>query len=200
MGKPQSQDLRERVFGAIDNGEDAYEIAPLFNVSVSYIYKILERRRATGETTARPQRHGPLLKLTPYNDALRARVEAVPDSTIDELRLWLLSEHKLQVSNTCVWEQLRRLGLTLKKVAACGRARSVGRRASKGPVAPQSGFVGPCKAGLRRRDLGINQYDTRLRPVHTGRTPCGTSPVRPLERHYVYRWTSPRLPDGAVRN
>src|SRR5262249_14307804 len=88
MGKPYSQDLRERVLGAIDDGGDAYEIAPLFNVSVSYIYKILGRRRTTGETTARSQRHGPLPKLAPYTDILRARVEAVPDITLDELRLW----------------------------------------------------------------------------------------------------------------
>jgi hypothetical protein len=35
MGKPYSQDLSERVLGAIDDGGDAYEIAPLFHVSVS---------------------------------------------------------------------------------------------------------------------------------------------------------------------
>lgn len=115
MGKPYSQDLRERVLSAIDNGENAYEIAPLFNVSVSYIYKILARRRTTGETTARPQRHGPVPKLAPYSDLLRHRVAAVPDTTIDELRRWLLSEHRIKVGSTCVWKQLGRLGLTLKK-------------------------------------------------------------------------------------
>ena len=115
MGKPYSQDLRERVLGAMDDGGDAYEIAPLFNVSVSYIYKILGRRRTTGETTSRSQRHRPLPKLAPYNDILRARVEAIPDMTLDELRLWLLAEHKVRVCNTCVWNQLGRLGLTLKK-------------------------------------------------------------------------------------
>ena len=82
MGKPFSQDLRERVLGAIDNGENAYEIAPLLNVSVSYIYKILARRRTTCETTARPQRHGPLPKLAPYSDSLRSRVEAGPDTRL----------------------------------------------------------------------------------------------------------------------
>ena len=65
MGKPYSQDLRERVLGAIDNGENAYEIAPLFNASVSYIYKALARRRTTGETTARCQRHGRCLSSIP---------------------------------------------------------------------------------------------------------------------------------------
>jgi hypothetical protein len=56
MGKPYSQDLRERVIGAMDDGGGAYEIAPLFQVSVSYIYKILARRRRTGEP--RPARNG----------------------------------------------------------------------------------------------------------------------------------------------
>ena len=37
MGKPYSEDLRERVLGAMDDGGDAYEIAPLVNVSVSYL-------------------------------------------------------------------------------------------------------------------------------------------------------------------
>jgi len=135
MGKPYSQDLRERVLGALDDGGDAYEIAPLFNVSVSYIYKILGRRRTTGETTARSQRHGPLPKLAPYTDILRTRVEAVPDMTIDELRLWLLAEHKVRVCNACVWNQLGRLGLTLKK-SRSGLPSKTGRmsrtRASSG--------------------------------------------------------------------
>jgi transposase len=115
MGKPYSQDLRDRVIGAMDGGGEAYEIAPLFQVSVSYIYKILARRRTTGEITPRSQRHGPLPKLAAYDEVIRARVEAVPDTTIDELRAWLLSEHKIRVGNTCVWKRLRRLGLTLKK-------------------------------------------------------------------------------------
>src|SRR6266849_3309125 len=51
MGKPYSQDLRERVMAAVDSGTGAYTVAPLFRVSVSYIYKVLGRRRATGETS-----------------------------------------------------------------------------------------------------------------------------------------------------
>ena len=53
MGKPYSQDLRERVIAAVDTGTGAYVAAPLFQVSVSYIYKALIRRRKTGEVTAR---------------------------------------------------------------------------------------------------------------------------------------------------
>jgi transposase len=135
MGKPYSQDLRERVIGAMDDGGDAYEIAPLFQVSVSYIYKILARRRSTGETTPRSQRHGPLPKLAPHDEALRARVAAEPDTTIAELRSWLWSEHKIKVGNTAVWKRLHYLGLTLKK-------RPSGRQSKIGPMSLRRGKVG----------------------------------------------------------
>jgi transposase len=58
MGKPYSQDLRERVISAVDLGGRVYAIAAVFQVSVSYIYKALGRRRTTGETTARRGRVG----------------------------------------------------------------------------------------------------------------------------------------------
>ncbi len=71
MGKPYSQDLRERVMAAVDSGSGAYTVAPLFRVSVSYIYKVLGRRRATGETTARTGRAGRKAKLAAHDEALR---------------------------------------------------------------------------------------------------------------------------------
>jgi transposase len=46
MGKPYSQDLRERVLAAVDTGTGAYVAALLFQVSVSYIYKAQCWRRA----------------------------------------------------------------------------------------------------------------------------------------------------------
>ena len=53
MGRPYSQDLRERVMAAVDGGMRVYAAAPVFRVSVSYIYKALGRRTKTGETKAR---------------------------------------------------------------------------------------------------------------------------------------------------
>jgi hypothetical protein len=45
-GKPYSQDLRERVFAASDEGDRVGEIAELLQVSVSYVSKVLARRSA----------------------------------------------------------------------------------------------------------------------------------------------------------
>ena len=53
-GQSYSGDLRSRVLGAIDGGSPARATAQLFQVSVSYIYRALARREATGETEARP--------------------------------------------------------------------------------------------------------------------------------------------------
>jgi transposase len=115
MGKPYSQDLRTRVIAAVDEGAGAYEIAPLFQVSVSYIYKVLIRRRTTGEIAARPSGGGPKPKLAAYDDALQARIAAEPDITLAELRAWLLVEHQVKVSIGCLWNRLQFLELPLKK-------------------------------------------------------------------------------------
>ena len=115
MGKPYSQDLRERVIAAVDTGTGAYVAAPLFRVSVSYIYKALIRRRMTGEVTARRSGGGPKPKLAPHDDALRARIAAEPDITLGELQAWLLAERKVKVSIGCLWTRLKFLKLPLKK-------------------------------------------------------------------------------------
>lgn len=54
MGRPYSQDLRERVLSAVDSGMAPPEVAEIFAVTVSYVYKILIRRRRLGITTALP--------------------------------------------------------------------------------------------------------------------------------------------------
>lgn len=115
MGAAYSQDLRERVISVVDGGMGAYEAAPLLRVSVSYIYKALGRRRATGETTVRPSGRGPAPKLAPHDEALRQRIAEEPDATLEEIRAWLLATHGMKVSVGCLWKHLRHLGLSLKK-------------------------------------------------------------------------------------
>jgi transposase len=124
MGNPYSQDLRERVIAAVDVGTGAYVAAPLFRVSVSYIYKALIRRRMTGEVTARRSGGGPQPKLAPHDQALRARIAAEPDITLAELQAWLLAERKIKVSIGCLWNSSRFSTSRSKKVGAGCRAGS----------------------------------------------------------------------------
>ena len=124
-GRCYGQDLRDKMFAAIDRGMAAEAVAAAFTVSVSWIYKAVGRRRQTGETTARAQRCHVRGKLDAYHAALRAQVAAVPDMTIAELRAWLLETYGMSVSHAVMWETLRRLKLTLKKRPGTPPSRSV---------------------------------------------------------------------------
>ena len=116
-GKPYSQDLRERVFAASDDGDRVGEIAELLRVSVSYVSKVLARRRTTGETTARAQRNHVTPKLAPLYGAIGARVAERPDGTIEELRAWLSATHAMSASVGLIWKTLRQLGGLIKRTS-----------------------------------------------------------------------------------
>ena len=116
-------------------GGAAKSVAQLFQVSVSYIYKALARRQATGETEARPQRNRQELKLAAHHDAIAAEVARRPDVTLEELRAWLLADHQVAASLGLMHKTLARLGFTLKKSRAGPRSRT-------GPTSQRSGPSG----------------------------------------------------------
>jgi transposase len=114
-GKAYSQDLRKRVLVAADDGVPVGRIAALLRVSISYVSKVLSRRRRTGQTTARPQRCQMTPKLGELHAAIQVQVSLCPDATLAELRSWLCQTHKVSASNGLMWKTLSRLELTYKK-------------------------------------------------------------------------------------
>lgn len=134
-GQAYAQHLRDRVLAAIDRGMGAYEAAPLFQVSVSWIYKALARRRETGESTARPQVNHVPPKLLEHYAAIRLKLKAEPDVTLAELRAWLLETHQVSISLRGIWKTLRRLDVTRKKRPSTPRSRAV-------PMSPRQGRPG----------------------------------------------------------
>jgi transposase len=134
-GRPYSQDLRERVFAAADDGEPVGRIATLLRVSISYVSKVLSRRRLTGQTTAQPQRCHIAPKLSGLHPAIEAQVNSRPDATIAELRAWLLQTHQVSASTGLMNKTLVALDLTFKKrpsTPLSKRVRMLPRRASNG--------------------------------------------------------------------
>jgi transposase len=116
QGKSYSDDLRARVMAAVDGGMAARSAASMFQVSVSYIYKALIRRRRTGEVGANRNRGHRPRKLTPFQEAaLAAHVAAHSDTTLAAMQAWLEAEHGVRLSNGAIWTAVDRLGLTLKK-------------------------------------------------------------------------------------
>jgi transposase len=140
-GKSYSQDLRERVFAAADDDEPVGRIAATLRVSVSYVSKVLSRRRLTGETTARAQRCHLAPKLGGLHSAILAQVGSRPDATIAELRAWLLETHKVPASTGLMKKTLDALDLTLKKspcTLPSKRVRTSPRHASNGASSSRS--------------------------------------------------------------
>lgn len=142
-GRSYSEDLRSRVLAAVDGGMPVRVAAPLFQVSISYIYKALIRRRETGEATAKRTRgHRPRKLVAAQEAALAAHVAAHPDLTLAALQAWLEAEHGVRLSSGAMWTALDRLGLSFKKNVARRRAGSTRRRR------PAQGMAG--RPALRR--------------------------------------------------
>ena len=140
-GKSYAQDLRDRVFAAADDGEPVGRIATMLRVSVSYVSKVLTRRRLTGETTARPQCCHVAPKLGGLYAAIEAQVANRPDATIAELRVWLLETHNISASAGLMNKTLAALDLTFKKSLFTPLSRRVGtlpRHASSGASSSRS--------------------------------------------------------------
>ena len=140
-GKSYSQDLRDRVFAAADDGEPVGRIATMLRVSISYVSKVLSRRRLTGQTQARPQRCHVVPKLIALHPAIEAQVASRPDATIAELRAWLLETHKVSASTGLMNKTLTALDLTFKKspfTLPSKRVRTLPRHASNGASSSRS--------------------------------------------------------------
>jgi transposase len=135
MGKPYSQDLRDRVIATVDAGTRICATARALLVSVSYVSKVVGRRRMTGEKTARLGRAGRKPKLGPHDQAIRTRVSAHPDATLKEMQVWLADECKVKVSTGCLWNRLKFLKLPLKK----SRCKPPSRR---GRMSPRLAMLG----------------------------------------------------------
>ena len=114
-GTAYAQDLRERVFASADEGMPVGQIAVQLRVSISYVSKVLSRRRKTGQTTALPQRCHVALKLADLHGKIEAQVAVRTDATIAELRAWLSQTHAVSASTGLMFKTLAALKLTFKK-------------------------------------------------------------------------------------
>ena len=134
-GQSYSQDLRDRVIGAVDGGMAVRRAAATFGVSVAYVYKALIRRRLTGHSGPNPNRGHRIRKLTPDQEmALAAQIRSRPGVTLAQAQAWLLAEQGVSLSIGATWNAARRLGLSFKKSSARGRAGQARRRRPPHPV------------------------------------------------------------------
>jgi transposase len=112
-----SLDLRERVAAACDEGVDTQpEVAERFSVSVSFITKLLRRRRTTGSVAAKPRGGGRKSSLGTHDlGRVRRLVAEQPDATLAELCGRLRAVGGPAVGAWTMCRALKALGLARKK-------------------------------------------------------------------------------------
>ena len=107
-----SLDLRKRVVRAYDRGVAPAAVAAQFEVSLAWVYRLVQRRRDTGSIAPRPQTKFRRRALSADDEVrLVALIVAQPDATLAELQQALPTRAALST----LWRTIDRLGLTVKK-------------------------------------------------------------------------------------
>lgn len=114
MPKAYSDDLRVRVVRAVDAGASRRSTATKFEVSVSFVIRLVQQWRATGSARIRGTGGRPRHRLEPHAELVDRLLAAKRDITLEELRGALAGEG-VTVSRSGVDRYLKARGLTRKK-------------------------------------------------------------------------------------
>src|SRR5216683_153316 len=144
MPRAYSQDLRERVIGAVEAGASCREAAAVFEVSPSSAIRWVALWRWTGTVAAKPV-GGKRSPVDAHKELLLALIAAEPDLTLEEIR-GKLRQHGIVVSASMVWRFFDRHDISFKKTPARGESgsslkcrRATGRRPPSSPPSATTG-------------------------------------------------------------
>jgi transposase len=115
-----SIDLRQRVLADCDAKMETRAVATKYRVSESWVRRLKQRRRESGEIAPRPPRNKVQPSWLPYADRLRALVNEQPDATLRELRDGL----GVSLSLATLCRALRSLQLTFKKKSSMRQSKT----------------------------------------------------------------------------
>src|SRR5262245_25290384 len=115
--KPYPLELRQRIVEAVDQQLSTIEeIAGIFQVHSSYVYKLLRQRRDTKDLAPLPHGGGASPKLeSAGRGVLVDLVAEQPDATLAELRQGLRRKRAVSISVSAVCRGVEALALTRKK-------------------------------------------------------------------------------------
>ena len=138
MARAYSVDLRTRIVRAVEAGLSRRAAAAKFEVSVSFVVKLMQRWRARG--TLEPERIGGRKRstLAAHGERVQALLAAEPDLTIGELRSRLAAAG-IAVSRSALGRFLIAAGLTRKKRVSTPRSRTA-------PMSPPRAAPGACSS------------------------------------------------------
>jgi transposase len=132
-----SDDLRVRIVRAVDAGASRRSTAAKFEVSVSFVIRLVQQWRMTGSAKVRGTGGRPRHRLEPHGELVDRLLAARRDTTLEELRRALADEGVL-VSRSGIDRYLKARGLTRKKRLAMPPSRSAPMSPSQGPSGASS--------------------------------------------------------------
>ena len=112
--EPYSTEFRAEVLAACDAGEGTHDVAKRFKVSKSWVRRIKQQRRETGQVTAKkaaPRKS----EWRAWADWLLAKLADRPDIYLRELQTELKSERGYDVCLTTICNACRELEQSRKK-------------------------------------------------------------------------------------
>lgn len=138
MALVYSQDLRERLVKAVNNGQSARAAARVFQVSPSTAVKWVQHWRRTGKVPQARVRGHYRWRLDSERDWLFDLIDAEPDLTLAEIQHRLHQDRHTRCSINSLWRFFDRYKIVFKKNRAGRRAEPAGRRRRTQAVAQQS--------------------------------------------------------------
>ena len=114
MGKKiLSEDSRERLVAAYEKTKDLANVAMMFGVAESTVYRLVAQKRKTGSLALKLSTRGVKSKLTPLMvEQIKQKIKKVPDITLQEL----IDELNLPIKTSALCEFIvHKLKLTRKK-------------------------------------------------------------------------------------
>ena len=117
-----SADLRRRIIQALKTESSSLVVAKRFEVSGSAVRKLRMKYAATGEFVAGTAPGRERLVRGKREQQLLDLVARYPDATLNVLREMFEDKSGVLLSETTMWRQLRRMGLTLKKRASAPKS------------------------------------------------------------------------------
>ncbi len=138
MGRPYSNDLRERAVARVMAGETVRSVASAFDVSVSAVVKWSQRYRRTGSVAPGKVGGHKRIILAPHRDFVQARLAAEPHLPLRSLQREL-ADRGIRVSYGAIWRFVHAEGLSFKKNRVRQRAGSSRRGAAPRALEASSG-------------------------------------------------------------
>jgi transposase len=110
-----SQDVRQQVLRAVDEGKSRVEIIERFQVSRATIKRYVKQRRETGTVLPRPIPGRPSKKGAALQRGVQELLEAHPDASQEEYCQWWEAEHGMPVSRASMSRAIHAIGWTRTK-------------------------------------------------------------------------------------